>query len=465
MANLIVVTFPDKYTADDMLGALRRLQKDDVISIDDAAVIAKDEHGQIQIPSSMQEMVYQARRTGAHSLLGVLAGTLIGLPILGGVLGGVSGKLWDRLTNESLSKAFIRQVRETMPPSSSALFALGEAKDAERAIDELSHWVAQGTLLRADIPEEAMALLDARVTELQQAASTQLEDVTHKIEQVQVIVNPAAGAERPILRPLNAVFRPAGITWDVAITQQGGDFARYAKQAVADGVDAVVVYGGDGSVMEVASALMGTTMPLGIIPGGTGNITSVELGIPYDIQQAASIVIGETSHLRRVDLGQVGDQYFLLRISAGFEADMVRNTSRDAKSRWGRLAYWQAMLSSQIKMNPYMLTIDDETVEIEGFSVMVTNSGNLGLPGLPMLSDISVSDGLLDVVVLRTGSFLAYLANPASNDPGEAVKHWQAREITVATPEPAPTQMDGELTDDTPFTAKVVPAAVKIIVP
>ncbi len=292
-----------------------------------------------------------------------------------------------------------------------------------------------------------------------------LETVAHKIEQVQVIVNPAAGIERPILRPLNAVFRPAGIQWDVAITQQSGDFARFARQAVADGVDAVVVYGGDGSVMEAASALMGTNVPLGIIPGGTGNITSVELGIPYDIQQAAGIIASDTSRLRRVDLGQVGDQYFLLRISAGFEADMVRNTSRDAKPRWGRLAYWQAMLSSQIKMKPYILTIDGETVEIEGFSVMVTNSGNLGLPGLPMLDAISVSDGLLDVVVVRSGSFLAYLANPTSRDPGDAVKHWQAREATVATAEPAPTQMDGELSGDTPFTAKVVPAAVKIIVP
>ncbi len=128
MAHLIVVTFADKYTAEDMLGALRRLQKDEIVRIDDAAVIIKDEHGQVQIPTSMQEMVYQARRTGAHSVLGLLAGTLVGMPLLGGVLGGVGGKLWDRLTNESLSKPFIRQVRETMPPTSSALFALGEAK-------------------------------------------------------------------------------------------------------------------------------------------------------------------------------------------------------------------------------------------------------------------------------------------------------------------------------------------------
>ncbi len=465
MSTLIVVSFPDTYRAEEMLGALRRLHKDDVIKLEDVAVVVKDQAGNLSTPQSIGNIITEIRKTGSFSVLGILVGTLVGAPFLGGVLGGIGGYVWSKITKDDLSSEFIQQVRESLPPSSSAVFVLGKARDAEQALEELAFWIAQGTLLKTSLSDENETLLRERVAELEIEAAELLKPIEHKIERVRVIVNPAAGLERPILRPLNNVFRPAGVAWDVAITQQAGDFERYAQQAVADGVDAVVVYGGDGSVMEAATALSGSNVPLGIIPGGTGNIMSVELGIPYDITQAANIIISEASRVRSVDLGRVGDKYFILRVSAGLEADMVKNTSRDAKSRWGRFAYWQAMLSSQMTMTSYTLTLDGTPVQAEGFSMMVTNAGNIGLPGLPMLTDISVSDGLLDVVVLKSTGFLAYLANPAATVANEMVQHWQVREVTVATEQPAAVQADGELWDDTPFTATVVPSAARIIVP
>ena len=76
-------------------------------------------------------------------------------------------------------------------------------------------------------------------------------------------------------------------------------------QAAAAGVEAIAVYGGDGTVMEVASALVDTQTPMIILPGGTGNSVANELGIPRDIAEACRLVCDSTGVLRAVDVGQV----------------------------------------------------------------------------------------------------------------------------------------------------------------
>ena len=94
-------------------------------------------------------------------------------------------------------------------------------------------------------------------------------------KRVQVIINPTAGQDQAILGTLNRVFHDADITWDVSITNKAGDARRFARAAVEAGVDIVAAYGGDGTVMEVATGLIGSTVPLAIFPGGTANVMSL----------------------------------------------------------------------------------------------------------------------------------------------------------------------------------------------
>src|SRR5919206_2640007 len=109
-------------------------------------------------------------------------------------------------------------------------------------------------------------------------------------KRVQVIINPTAGQDQPILGVLTRVFHAAGVAWDVSITKKAGDARRFARAAVEAGVDVVAAYGGDGTVMEVASGLIGTTVPLAIFPGGTANVMSMELGISSDLAEASALV-------------------------------------------------------------------------------------------------------------------------------------------------------------------------------
>jgi diacylglycerol kinase family enzyme len=83
-----------------------------------------------------------------------------------------------------------------------------------------------------------------------------------------VIINPASGRPKPILHTLNKVCKRLDVEWDISITKKRGDASRFARQAVESGYDIVAVYGGDGSVMEAGQGLVGSQVPLAILPGG-----------------------------------------------------------------------------------------------------------------------------------------------------------------------------------------------------
>src|SRR5687768_13322903 len=139
---------------------------------------------------------------------------------------------------------------------------------------------------------------------------------------MQGVSSPAAGGGRPIVQALNTGLIDSGVEGDVSITHKAGDAERLAKKAVEDGADVVGVHGGDGSVMEEASALRGTPTPMAIFPGGTANVMSVELGIPNNDIEAAIDFIAKGSYTTRlIDMGRVNDRLFLLRIGIGLEAD------------------------------------------------------------------------------------------------------------------------------------------------
>jgi YegS/Rv2252/BmrU family lipid kinase len=272
---------------------------------------------------------------------------------------------------------------------------------------------------------------------------------------------------------LNAVLNDSGIEWDVSVTQGAGDGTRLAREAVENGVDAVGVYGGDGTIMEVIGGLIGSTVPLILLPGGTANVMSKELGIPQDLGQALALAIDGPHELKKVDLGRLDDRYFILRASLGFEADMVKGADRETKDRFGIGAYfisaWSALRSRQRAR--YHITVDSKQYRVSGFTCIIANSGHIGFADISMDSNIDVSDGLLDVMVVREANFslaahvLATLIKRERSSRVELVKHWQGREISVTARPLQTVQCDGEILGKAQLRVKTVPAAVSVIVP
>ena len=293
-------------------------------------------------------------------------------------------------------------------------------------------------------------------------------------KKLQVIINPAAGVGRPILQALNSGLKNTEIEWDVSITHKPGDAERLAKQAIEDGADIVGVHGGDGSVMEVASALRGTSTPLAIFPGGTANVMSVELGIPTDIEASIDFIAKGNYTTRLIDMGRVNDRLFLLRIGIGLEADMMKSADQEIKNRFGMLAYAFSAINEMRNLTPtiYRIWVDGELHESEGISCMIANSGNVAIGGLTLSRKIDISDGALDVVVFRRADLAsmitvsaAVMSPNAEATDSPQLEHYQGREIVVEADPPQTISIDGEVIEPVTLTATILPGAVNVVVP
>jgi YegS/Rv2252/BmrU family lipid kinase len=287
-------------------------------------------------------------------------------------------------------------------------------------------------------------------------------------KKVHIIINPASGQPQPILNQINDVFHPAGVEWGVSLTQKSGDATRYARQAITDGAEVVGAYGGDGTIMEVAQAVQGGDVPLAILPGGTANLLSVELGIPKDLTETAQIMIDPNSVVRHVDMGQVAEKRFMLRVGIGFAGEKVKLADREMKDKWGILAYSIAGLKAleTVPVAHYTITVDGDEYETDGKTCLIDNAGNMGMQGVTPAKSISVSDGLLDVIIVqdaKVGSWIALGRSMHGREKQGAVKHWQGREITIECDPPQTVQGDGEIWDPTPVSAKVLPGVLPVL--
>lgn len=293
------------------------------------------------------------------------------------------------------------------------------------------------------------------------------------IKHVLAIINPAAGQEQPILHTLNRVFADTGVDWQIAITKGQGDAAREAEQAAASDIDVVAVYGGDGTVLEVANALYDTQVPIAILPGGTANMLSSELNVPSNLEEAAQLITDPSTRIRSVDMGRVDDRLFF-HLSAGFLGDIASSTDRADKDQNGILAYILSGLKELQDMpSPtlFKFTLDEEEVEVEGVGCMVTNLGKIGIADLRLAHEIDMSGGIIDVMVIRDmglSTLIKALSGAiASGEIADALWHRRVRKMSFTVPPEMRIMLDGEPFDPTSalLSIHVVPGAASFLVP
>jgi YegS/Rv2252/BmrU family lipid kinase len=289
-----------------------------------------------------------------------------------------------------------------------------------------------------------------------------------------LIVNPASGQDRPILKTINTVMQATGVKWDLVLTKKPGDAYRLAQKAVAAGADTVGVYGGDGTAAEVASGLSGTGVELGLLPGGTANMLATSLGIPRDFTQALHLITGAEHIIRHLPLGRANRYPFFQLVGVGMNARIVQDAGREAKNRLGFLAYGVAALSALVNgpIAHYHLELDEEIIDMDGVTCLVINADNL-LPGISIPAITAEPPiprcGLLDVVLIHNAglpsvvSLAATVAGASINV--DLMPHWQARKVTIQSDPPQPVQSDGEMVGETPLNARVLKQMIPVIVP
>lgn len=298
-----------------------------------------------------------------------------------------------------------------------------------------------------------------------------------------VVVNPAPSRRIPLLAILNQAFRDAGISWDISITHGPGDGRKLAKAAAERGFEVVAVYGGDGTVMEVASGLIGTDVPLLILGGGTGNLVAKELRLPHDLERATELVCGDSYSSKKIDVGMIGENPFLLRIGCGIEVGVVQEATRELKDQFGKWAYVFAAIKllQDIPEADYELVLNgEEAVSATGVACVVANAGTVGVGRLTLAPSVDVNDGKLDVFLLRKANIegivqlarkmmgLDRLKNTEPDqidlDASQLITHWSVESVDIRTDPVIDIQVDGDVAAQTPQLVTAMPNALRVVV-
>jgi diacylglycerol kinase family enzyme len=290
-----------------------------------------------------------------------------------------------------------------------------------------------------------------------------------------VIANPVAARIDPgALRAVVDVLQTGGWHADTLATHGPGDARRFAEEAVTAGYDVLVSYGGDGTAMQIAAALVGTGIPLGLIPGGTGNLLAGNLRLPRRPDAAARAIV--RGRPRAVDLGAVerddGTHYFAVACGAGFDAELMATTAAAAKQRWKMAAYVGRALTTlpTVTSVAHRVVVDGQAHEVPAAMVLVANCAELMPPFLRLGRAVEPDDGWFDVIALRAdgvaGSVVAFIDVLRGIESGSA-RMWTARgrvvEIETLEPPRRPVQVDGDAAGETPVAARLLPHALLVM--
>jgi diacylglycerol kinase (ATP) len=287
---------------------------------------------------------------------------------------------------------------------------------------------------------------------------------------VLVVVNPASRRGQRAGRRAVAALERAGVRCTTVYTERPGH-ARVLAAEQGRAHDAVCAVGGDGTIMEIVSALAPDGPPVAIIPAGTGNLLARALGVPLSPERAVRMLLDASE--ARIDLGRLADgTRVAIGAGVGIDAAMIATTSSTWKRRVGVIAYVVTGARHALVRRRFSatITVDGVAVTRTASSVLVANFGAL-LNGLITLGDgIRYDDGMLDVCIFDPRNTLdaarialRLLTGRAGSDP--AMAYLRGREIVVSTEPPLPAQADGELIGATPFAVTVEPLAARLLIP
>lgn len=293
---------------------------------------------------------------------------------------------------------------------------------------------------------------------------------------VALLVNPASGRGHAAVagRRLVRFLRERGARVTVHIGRSAADSARLAREAALTGPAALVAVGGDGLVHQALQGVVGTGVPLGIIPSGTGNDIARELGAARTASPAAAeaVLAGRTRAVDAVRLSRPGapDVHYLSVLACGFDARVNERVNGFSFSV-GRAGYLLGLAAELRSFTPLGFTVDVDGRRVggPGMLVAVGNTACYG-GGMRICPGAVADDGLLEVVFVREvplGRFLRVFPRVFAGTHTEleqvVVERGRRVRIGVDTPEGAVAYADGERLGRTPMVCEAVPGAVEVL--
>ena len=216
-----------------------------------------------------------------------------------------------------------------------------------------------------------------------------------------LIFNPVAG-QRDSTQDLLKIrqFLSPWMHLHIHFTSREVNADKLAQQAIATKPDLIIASGGDGTVSLVSSQMLGTGIPLGIIPRGTANALSVAMGIPTTVIGACQLILAGTT--RHLDAAYCNQNLMTLLAGVGLEAGTINKATRELKNQWGVLAYliagWEQL--GQQKLFTAEFTIDGQVHQFQAFAVTVANAAPPTSVLAQGVGEVIFDDGLLDITII-----------------------------------------------------------------
>jgi YegS/Rv2252/BmrU family lipid kinase len=291
-----------------------------------------------------------------------------------------------------------------------------------------------------------------------------------------VVLNPVAGVSEPgtVRQKIESALQSRELPFEVYETTGADeeDIKQLVGDAVKQGFKLFISAGGDGTLSSVIDGLVGTGIPLVIIPTGTWNALAQALDIPLQIDPAIELLFQE-HRVQTIDAMQIGQHYFVLSVSAGVGARTMEDVKRDDKRKLGRFADLRSALTHLLEFRSHLfeVKIDGKTAKFRASELMVANSGILGLKTLRLDPDVRMDDGKLNVCRIYANTLTEYLKLAASMFRGEQKQNWNIfcvealEEVEIRSRERLPVQGDGDLIGHLPITVKIRPKAIQIVTP
>jgi YegS/Rv2252/BmrU family lipid kinase len=248
----------------------------------------------------------------------------------------------------------------------------------------------------------------------------------------------------------------------------------HTRHASAMGSVMIVASGGDGTVSAVAGAVIGTGIPLAVIPRGTANAFSSALGIPTDVVGACATILA--GHTLEVDAARCNETPMILLAGLGFEAGMVNRATRQLKNRLGPLAYVLAGAQQLVSQELFhaRLELDGQSLELEAAAITIANVAPATSVLAQGFGQVIPDDGLLEITIATSLSQLqglqALASLTASAVVGSATQRddllcMRARQVVVSTDPPQTLVIDGEILEANPLNFTCLPRALTLVTP
>ena len=287
------------------------------------------------------------------------------------------------------------------------------------------------------------------------------------MKKAMLIINPTSGGEKALdyKEKLENKAKEYFEYVETKITEKVKDATAFAEEASKGNYEAVIVFGGDGTVNEVISGIAEKDYipKLGIIPGGTGNLITKLLEISQDIDEAIDQLDFNKTNV--IDIGKANKSYFGYIFSVGSLPEAIHNVEIEDKTKYGVLAYAINTIKSVIKDEVFNIKIETENGSYEGEASQV----------LVLLSNYYADkkifeenkDGYANILILKNASIISKLSlipdllkgDIVENDNIEYIK---AKDITISSDTKLESDIDGDQSDDLPVKITVLGNHIEI---